>query len=319
MVCRRKSLRPMRAHLKRLKDFFRHYRAASISSAAIRKYILARKKDGAARATIDRELELLRRAFALGVESRKVAFAPNVPKLPALHENARRGFLDVDSFEKVLGAIQDPDFQDYLEWFWWTGMRPGEIAALSWADYDVQTKTLRLGAADAKIGEGRVVPIFGPLAPTIQRRRAVRSLKSLLVFHSGGGSFASRRNGYRTGSTGCGTAPARRPGFRARRPPTTSRFRRASGSFPTTSVARPCGACALRVSRSAWRWRSPGTRPGACSTATESSTSGTSEPPSRDEPSTKPPYRPRGRSFRSRTRPQDCARTQGPGKTTVAA
>ena len=185
----------MRSHLTHLVDYFGSRRAASVTISTIERYVVSRKGEGAAPATIDRETELLRRAFTLGVENGKIAFVPRIPRLLKLHENARRGFLDREAFETILRAILNPDFRDYLEWFWWTGMRPGEIAALSWADYDTQTKTLRLAAADAKIGEGRVVPVVGPLASIIERRRAARSLKSPFVFHSEGASFASKRNG----------------------------------------------------------------------------------------------------------------------------
>jgi integrase len=93
-----------------------------------------------------------------------------------------------------LSGIADKDFRDLLEWFWWTGMRPGEIASLTWEAHDRETGTLRLSAAGAKIGQGRVIPLTGPLAEIIERRRKRRTPACRLVFHANGSRMV-RENG----------------------------------------------------------------------------------------------------------------------------
>jgi integrase len=192
----RHSLQTMKYHVAPLRAYFRG-RAASVTPALVQRYIRARQKEGLKPATIDRELELLRRAFALGIENRRIVYGPRVPRLLRPHENARRGFLERAEFEALLGAIADPDFRDYIEWFWWTGMRPGEIAALEWSDYDRQTGTLRVAPADAKIGEGRVVPVVGPVVAIIERRTAARRMDCRLIFHAEGESMGSEKGGLR--------------------------------------------------------------------------------------------------------------------------
>lgn len=152
----------------------------------VRRYILARRKDGAAPATIDRETEILRRAFNLAARNGRVAFTPYIPHQSKPNENARQGFLERGDFDAILGKIADEDFCDLLEWLWWSGMRPGEIASLTWEGHDAQTGTLRLTAAGAKIGRGRAVPLEGPLAPIIKRRLARRDLACPFVFHANG-------------------------------------------------------------------------------------------------------------------------------------
>ncbi len=190
----RRSLETAKYHMAPLRAFFRG-RAASVTPALVQRYIRARQKEGRKPATIDRELELLKRAFALGIESRRIVYAPRVPRLLRRHENARRGFLEKAEFEALRNAVGDSDFRDYIEWFWWTGMRPGEIAALEWADYDRQTSTLRVAAADAKIGEGRVVPVVGPLVAIIERRTNARRVDSRLIFHAQGEPMGSEKGG----------------------------------------------------------------------------------------------------------------------------
>jgi len=52
----------------------------------------------------------------------------------------------------------------------WTGMRKGEIAALTWEAFDRETWTLRLHAKSAKSGRGRLLALEGPLREIIERR-----------------------------------------------------------------------------------------------------------------------------------------------------
>jgi integrase len=167
----------------------------SLTRAQIDSYIRARRDEKAADGTVDRELEILRRAYRLSAENGGPVFGPRFPRLVKLHANARKGFLDPGTLAKILKGIADPDFRDYLEWFSWTGMRPHEISCLSWASYDRQTETLRLHAADAKIGRGRIIPIVGPLVPIMERRLSVRRLDCPLVFHCSGQPIGASKGG----------------------------------------------------------------------------------------------------------------------------
>jgi integrase len=182
-----KGRRQAFSHLEHVKLAFSHRRAATVTRADVDAYVLRRREEKVSDTTIDRETELLRAAFNLGERDGAVAFAPKVPRLVRRHANARRGFLDRADVESILGAIPDADFRDYLEWFSWTGMRPGEIASLSWESFDRDTRTLRLHPSDAKIRRGRVVPITGPLVPIMERRQRARRLDCPLVFHHSDG------------------------------------------------------------------------------------------------------------------------------------
>src|ERR1017187_3407973 len=54
-----RSLRTAKVHMARLREALGGRRAASVTSAVVGRYIIARRKDGAASATVDRETELL--------------------------------------------------------------------------------------------------------------------------------------------------------------------------------------------------------------------------------------------------------------------
>jgi integrase len=160
------------------------YRALAVTSNRVRDYIGHRQKEGAAAATINRELEGLQRAFALAADSGVITSIPKFSSLP--ERNAREGFFERGEFYAVLEKLKSADVKDYLEWFYWTGMRPGEIRSLTWKAFDRETSTLRLHAKDAKSGHGRAISVAGPLQKIIQRRMTLRMFACDLIFHRSG-------------------------------------------------------------------------------------------------------------------------------------
>lgn len=183
----RKSLPQLRSHLGHIRNFFVMDRALAITPDRLRLYIASRQEEGAQPATINRELEGLRRAFALAVEAQSLATIPIFPSLP--EDNARQGFFEHADFEAVRNQLRDRDVQDFCDWFFKTGMRPGEIRALTWAAFDLETWTLRLHARDAKIRRGRVIPLEGDIRSIIERRIKARRLDCPLIFHRNGKPF----------------------------------------------------------------------------------------------------------------------------------
>jgi integrase len=147
---RLKSLRETKNHVEPLRRTFGFVRVTAVTRKAIDSYIAARREDEIADATIDRELELLRRAYTLAAEAERpvVAWIPRVPKLVKGHANARQGFVERADFYKFLPELPTQALWDVAEWAYMTGMRKGEILSLTWACYDKETKTLRLHAKD---------------------------------------------------------------------------------------------------------------------------------------------------------------------------
>ena len=96
----RKSLPQLRSHLRHIRRFFAMDRVPAVTSERLRDYIAARQQEGAEPATINRELEGLRRAFALAVEAMTLATMPIFPSLP--EDNARQGFFERADFQAVL-------------------------------------------------------------------------------------------------------------------------------------------------------------------------------------------------------------------------
>lgn len=187
------SLRQMESRLGNVRRHFGAERAVNITTQRLREFVAERKGRGARPATINRELEGIRRAFRLAVDDGVLFQIPNVPQLP--QKNARKGFFGHAEFFGVLKRLGDDDLADFLEWFYRTGMRPKSIAALSWPDLDVRARELRVHAGDDKAGRGIVLPLTGEWWAVIERRIERRRLDCRFIFHRNGrpvGTFYKR-------------------------------------------------------------------------------------------------------------------------------
>jgi integrase len=200
----RKGLPQLKSHLKHVREVFGIDRAIAVTAERLRDYVARRQHQGAANATINRELEALQRAFTLAVQSSTLSLAPRFPSLP--EHNARQGFFERADFEKVNNSIDDPGLRDFLEWFFWTGMRPGEIRSLTWEAFDKETWTLRLHSKDAKTGYGRVIPLEDELRAVIERRIKARQLDCEFIFHRAGRPVGEFRKTWKTACKAAGLA-----------------------------------------------------------------------------------------------------------------
>jgi integrase len=177
LVKKRSSWRKTNSHLTHIRAYFGSDRARSVTRSRLVAYIEFRQQQGAANATINRELEPLQRAFSLALENDVIGFAP---KFPALREdNARQVFINRADFLKIVANVKvrktlDTDLQDYLTFFYYTGMRPGETGSLTWASFDPEKWTILLEAKNAKTKKARKLVIDGALKPIIQRRIEAR-------------------------------------------------------------------------------------------------------------------------------------------------
>jgi integrase len=189
----RKSLPQLKSHLKRIREYFGQDRALAVTSDKVTGYILERQKEDAASATINREVECLQSAFSLATKANppKLHFVPRFPSLA--ENNARQGFFERAEFEAVMAKLEDQDVKDFCQWFFFTGMRPGETKALSWADFSRDTWSIKLQGKDAKTGQPRSIALVGPLRAIIERRIQARRLDCPFIFHRKGAKLGEFR------------------------------------------------------------------------------------------------------------------------------
>lgn len=168
--------------------------AATISSLAIREYQVARRREGAASATVNRETSALSRMFRLMVEW---GWLEGGPMFPArLRESQpRQGFFEHDEYLRVRQHLP-AGWQDILDFAYYSGWRKQEIIDLAWREVDLAGRVARLAPERSKTGTGRILPLSAPLLEVLARRQAVRG-DSPLVFGRDGMTVRDWRVAFR--------------------------------------------------------------------------------------------------------------------------
>ena len=161
---------------------------------------------GKAKATVNRETQLLGQAFRLAIERKKLRAAPKIRRLSE-KGNERCGFFEKADFEALVEQL--PDYlQDFTRFGFLTGWRKGEIASLVWSDLDLDARIIILRGQEAKNGHSRKVPLEGELWAIIERRCNARRYKqpddtvgiSQHVFHREGKPIGDYRKAWASAS-----------------------------------------------------------------------------------------------------------------------
>lgn len=144
------AMGPNWAHVVRL--IGEHEPARAINVPRCDAYVEMRLAEGAARATVNRELAALRRGFRLAVQKGLIATRPEF-EIPEEH-NARQGFFEREDFEAVHAEL--PDYvQPLVEFAYLTGWRRQEVLTLTWANVDRDAEVIRLEVGTTKNRAGR--------------------------------------------------------------------------------------------------------------------------------------------------------------------
>ena len=113
-------------------------------------------------ATINRELEHLRRAFKLGFEEEpKLVMQPL--KVPRLEEdNIREMTITLEQYLILRNGLPEP-YQTFFVCGYHLGTREGELIKLQWSEVDLDKNEILLKRYTTKIKEPRVLPIYGEM------------------------------------------------------------------------------------------------------------------------------------------------------------
>jgi site-specific recombinase XerD len=146
----RKSLRHLeQVRLPRLGDVFAGTKAIDITTAAVERYKSLRLKDGAAAATLNRELAALKRMYRLALRHGLVATMPYISLLT--EHNVRKGFFELDQFREILKHLR-AEYRALFEIAYITGWRiKSELLTRQWRHVEFSGKGwLRLEPGEAK-------------------------------------------------------------------------------------------------------------------------------------------------------------------------
>ena len=177
-VNRKRSLDNVELSIRHLSEFFAGDKARHITTDRVRQYIAKRQGEGAANASINRELSALKRAFSLAIQAGKLFHRPYIPMLE--ENKARQGFLDHGGFLALRNELSDY-LKDPVSFLYLSGWRSGEMKSLEWRD--VGADAIRLRAEKSKNKKPRVLPLRKELAEIIERARETRRPDCVFVFH----------------------------------------------------------------------------------------------------------------------------------------
>lgn len=182
-VTKKASQRSYVGYVKRLRVFFGDDTPlADITPRLIVEYKNQLFADGLAPASVNRHLSTLKKAFNLAL--REWEWCQRNPVLSVSMErenNGRDRWLTVEEEGRVLAAC-GPWLRDIVQFALGTGMRMGEILALSWRGVDLPRRTAMV--FQSKNGERRTIPMNQTVLNLIKKRGTIRSLNTDLVFPS---------------------------------------------------------------------------------------------------------------------------------------
>lgn len=167
----RRSGERLETSLAHLLPFFGHRRAVQLKTADVTAYVVARKSEGAANGTINRELAALKRMFSLAINGEKLHHAPHIPSLR--ENNVRKGFFEREQFEAVSRRL--PEYARPIVTFAYiTGWRiRSEVLPLQWRQIDFKAGTIRLEPGTTKNDEGRMFVMTPELRASLEAQRVV--------------------------------------------------------------------------------------------------------------------------------------------------
>jgi integrase len=199
-----------------LEPHFAGRRMASVTTADVRTYSSARLDAGAAPATVNRELAVLKRAFRLAEQAGTVLHRPHIPMLD--ENNVRQGFFERDEFEAVREHLPE-HLRGVVTFAYLTGWRvPSEVLPLEWRQVDRRAQVVRLEPGTTKNDRGRTLP-YGLLPELVEvmdaawaehQRLAREGTVCPYVFHRDGSPIRDFRTAWKTACKAAGV-PGRIP------------------------------------------------------------------------------------------------------------
>jgi integrase len=145
-------------------------RAAQLSAAEITAYTSHRLGEGAANATVNRELSALKRMYSLAIKSERLHRQPPIAMLR--ESNVRKGFFERDQFEDVRRHLP-AELRGAVTFAYITGWRvDSEVLTLQWHQVDLRAGIVRLEPGMTKNGEGREFAVTPELRATLEAQKA---------------------------------------------------------------------------------------------------------------------------------------------------
>ena len=205
---RRGSLAQLRSRLKNhLIPAFGHLRAVNFGTDDLKRYRAHRQRQGASPSTINRELEIVGRAWTLALKSDppKVTRILHIPMYGG--NNTRTRFLEDDRYRVLLQEL--PDYLKPLFLIaYHVPSRRGELTKLEFTQLNFVDDQIVLSPGTTKNKEGRRMPMFGPMKKCLMMQKSIRDAKfpdcPYVFFGENGGRIVDFRKAWAEASSRAG-------------------------------------------------------------------------------------------------------------------
>ena len=176
---------------------FGETRASELNTHMIHEYIAKRQKAKGKNATINRELEVIKRSMTIGFrcDPPKVIRQMYIPMLP--ENNIRVGFLDDAGYLRLRDALPEHLRAIFVVGYH-VGNRIGELLGLQWQQVDLISKQIRLNPGTTKNGKGRTMPIYGEMLPWLKMAHETRDKMCPNVFQYEGRAIGEFKKSWRS-------------------------------------------------------------------------------------------------------------------------
>jgi len=183
---RRASYSRLLTHVSHLKQFFGDVLLSDVTPKRIVAYKNKRYADNVMPATINRELATLKKAFNLGRREWEWCSDNPVTRVSMEKENnARDRWLSLEE-EYRFCHVAPEWLRDIVLFAIHTGLRMGEILALTWHAVDLSRRTLMV--CKSKNGERRTIPLNRTVMDLLQQRARIKPAAADSVFWSEAGT-----------------------------------------------------------------------------------------------------------------------------------
>ncbi len=181
-VAKQASRRAIRSYIRNLLPVFGHLTLGDISPQRIVAYKQKRYADGVAPATINRELAAMKKAFNLAIREWEWCRENPVSRVSMEKEaNTRDRWVTAEEEARLLEACP-PWLGELVRFALHTGMRLGEILALTWRGVDLVRNTATV--FQSKNGTRRTIPLNQTVRALLKGKAKVRALNTAQVFQS---------------------------------------------------------------------------------------------------------------------------------------
>jgi len=166
----RKSIDHLRGAWKNhLKTYFAAIATLKLTSSQVADYVKRRQAEGAANASINRELAALKRMYKLAVKAGRLKTVPYIGMLK--ERNVRKGFLKDADYEALARETAKVGLwlRALLELAYTYGWRKTELAHLRVHQVDIAEGTIELNPGETKNDEGRIAEMTQAVRDLLSR------------------------------------------------------------------------------------------------------------------------------------------------------